>query len=167
MTTSTRLLGMAAVMGGCIGCDQATKRAAEQSLAGSAPISFVGDVFRLQYAENTGAFLGMGGNLDPRLRFWAFTILVAVLLLGALWWGLTAPLSRTRVLALAAILGGGWSNWLDRVVNNGAVVDFMNLGLGPLRTGIFNVADVAIVVGAALLAVRWSSPQGRPAAQSP
>ncbi|HEY8123705.1 MAG TPA: signal peptidase II, partial [Myxococcota bacterium] len=39
----------------------------------------------------------------------------------------------------------------DRVLNAGAVTDFVSLGVGPLRTGIFNLADVAIMAGAALL----------------
>ena len=48
------------------------------------------------------------------------------------------------------MLAGGGSNFFDRAVNNGAVIDFMNVGLGPLRTGVFNVADMAIMFGCAL-----------------
>jgi signal peptidase II len=33
----------------------------------------------------------------------------------------------------------------------GSVVDFLNVGIGSLRTGIFNVADMAIMLGVALL----------------
>ena len=52
---------------------------------------------------------------------------------------------------------GGVSNWVDRVAM-GTVIDFMNIGIGPFRTGIFNMADVAIMAGAALLIVdRWQS----------
>ena len=58
------------------------------------------------------------------------------------------------VFALALILSGGSSNLIDRFVNEGYVVDFINLGAGSLRTGIFNVADIAIVVGASLLCVQ-------------
>jgi signal peptidase II len=49
------------------------------------------------------------------------------------------------------MVGGGLSNWFDRLVNEGRVVDFMNLGIGSFRTGIFNVADVAIMAGAAVM----------------
>ena len=38
---------------------------------------------------------------------------------------------------------------VDRVVR-GSVIDFMNVGVGPLRTGIFNVADMAILAGVAI-----------------
>ena len=61
-------------------------------------------------------------------------------------------------LGLALLIAGGLGNLLDRVARpGGRVVDFAQLGLqlGPidLRTGVFNVADLAIVGGAALLAI--------------
>ena len=52
------------------------------------------------------------------------------------------------------MLAGGVGNLVDRV-REGYVVDFLNMGIGPVRTGIFNVADVCIVVGMALLA--WAT----------
>jgi signal peptidase II len=58
------------------------------------------------------------------------------------------------IFALALVLGGGSSNLIDRFVNDGYVVDFINLGAGPIRTGIFNVADVAITAGVLLLLVQ-------------
>jgi signal peptidase II len=54
-------------------------------------------------------------------------------------------------IALACIIGGGIGNLIDRVAYQGSVIDFMNLGLGRLRTGIFNAADLAVLVGAILL----------------
>ncbi|HUP40440.1 MAG TPA: signal peptidase II [Vicinamibacterales bacterium] len=58
-----------------------------------------------------------------------------------------------HMMGAALILAGGASNWIDRVMR-GSVVDFINVGVGPLRTGIFNVADVAVMLGAAVLLVR-------------
>ena len=49
------------------------------------------------------------------------------------------------------MIGGGLGNLIDRIFNSGAVVDFVSIGLGGLRTGIFNVSDVAIVAGALLV----------------
>ena len=49
------------------------------------------------------------------------------------------------LVAVVATIG-----WVDRVVR-GSVVDFINVGVGPLRTGIFNVADVAILLGVTVL----------------
>ena len=56
-----------------------------------------------------------------------------------------------QTVALSAIFGGGLSNILDRILNNGLVVDFMNMGIGSVRTGIFNIADVAIMSGLGLM----------------
>jgi signal peptidase II len=47
-------------------------------------------------------------------------------------------------------VAGGASNLVDRITY-GMVIDFMNVGIGPLRTGIFNVADIAVVVGGILM----------------
>jgi signal peptidase II len=55
------------------------------------------------------------------------------------------------ILGVSLIIGGGFGNLLDRMLHRGAVVDFMNMGVGNLRTGIFNLADVAIVIGAGTL----------------
>jgi lipoprotein signal peptidase len=52
-------------------------------------------------------------------------------------------------LGLTLFLAGGASNWIDRIVR-GSVVDFLNVGIGPVRTVIFNVADVAIMLGACI-----------------
>jgi signal peptidase II len=45
------------------------------------------------------------------------------------------------------LLGGGLSNLFDRIAYGGYVLDFLNVGIGPLRTGIFNVADMFIMAG--------------------
>lgn len=46
-------------------------------------------------------------------------------------------------------------NLIDRVFQDGQVIDFLHLGVGTLRTGIFNVADVAITCGAMMLVPAW------------
>jgi len=64
-------------------------------------------------------------------------------------------LTSSVVVALSLILSGGVGNIIDRLSHDGRVVDFMNMGIGAgrwsLRTGIFNVADLAIVGGLLLL----------------
>jgi len=77
---------------------------------------------------------------------WLFTIGTGIMLLA-----LTAMAHRFvdgswSMLGLTLFVAGGASNWMDRLVH-GSVVDFLNVGIGPLRTGIFNVADVAIMLG--------------------
>ncbi len=56
------------------------------------------------------------------------------------------------LFGVTLFVAGGASNWIDRVAR-GSVVDFLNLGVGPVRTGIFNVADVAIMAGAAVMLI--------------
>jgi len=46
------------------------------------------------------------------------------------------------------ILAGGIGNQIDRVSQNGLVTDFVSVGVGPVRTGVFNVADMAVTFGA-------------------
>ena len=66
------------------------------------------------------------------------------------------------ILALALVFSGGSSKLIDRFVHDGYVVDFIDLGLGPVRTGIFNVADIAITAGVVWLVFQgW---RGRPRA---
>lgn len=55
------------------------------------------------------------------------------------------------IIGLSHIIGGGIGNLIDRIFNSGAVIDFMNIGINDLRTGIFNIADVAITAGIVML----------------
>jgi len=135
-----------------IGIDQATKIWAMAQLKGGEPISYLYDTFRWVYAENSGAFLGMGDSLSERSRFWIFIVAVSLALMGMLLYLVKHPhLSKTTIIAMGLIASGGISNVLDRIFNHGAVIDFMNIGIGSLRTGIFNVADVVILVGVGMI----------------
>ena len=60
-------------------------------------------------------------------------------------------MSLDTVVAWGVVLSGGLGNLVDRIINDGRVIDFMNIGIGSLRTGIFNVADVCITVGVVVL----------------
>lgn len=149
-----RIFLVAVVIAGCIVCDQATKWIAKQYLGPGDLISFAGDLFRLQYAENTGAFLSLGASLPEAWRHIAFTVVVGVFLSGLLLYTIfSAALAPSQLFSLSLLCGGGLSNLIDRAAYHGSVVDFLNVGIGPLRTGIFNVADMAITAAAILLAI--------------
>ena len=138
----------------CIVVDQATKWLAKKYLAPDGFISFAGDTFRFQYAENTGAFLSFGSSLPEPWRHILLTILVGFFLMGLLAYLIfsrTLPWHYTACLSL--VCGGGLSNLIDRLAYDGRVVDFLNTGIGSVRTGIFNVADMAIAAGVILLLV--------------
>jgi len=72
---------------------------------------------------------------------------------------ISLPVSTTTVAGFALILSGGGSNLYDRIVNDGAVIDFLNIGISSVRTGIFNVADMAIMAGAVLIVVATGNTQ--------
>ncbi len=166
MKSARRLVALGLMVAATIGCDRMTKNLAEARLAGTPPRSFLTDTVRLEYAENAGAFLSLGASLPPWARTGLFTIGTAATLvvLPMLALGLR---SRPQALAgLGLLWAGGASNLVDRVTR-GSVVDFLNVGVGPIRTGIFNVADLAITAGALLVVFGWSSGLRRPQLHAP
>lgn len=133
-------------IGSTIACDRATKHIAATMLSGTANRSFLADTVRLEYVENAGAFLSLGADWPSWVRTTLFGIGNAVLLLTLAVMAMRRRWSRPALLGLALCVAGGVSNLLDRLAF-GKVVDFLNVGLGSVRTGIFNVADMAIMRG--------------------
>jgi signal peptidase II len=129
-----------------VACDQATKHFAASSFVDAIPYSLVPGFIELFYSENPGAFLGLGSDFHHSTRFWLFTVGVGGLLLlfSSRLFRATKPV---ELVGWALVIGGGASNLLDRLLRDGRVVDFLRIGIGELRTGIFNVADAAIVLG--------------------
>lgn len=147
-----RLLFVCVILFFCVGCDQITKTAARHTLSPARPVSYPGDVFRLHYMENTGAFLSLGATMRPGVRLWLLCVMTVLATAGMLLFVLShRGLRRPVVVGLSLVIGGGIGNLIDRITNHGAVIDFMNIGIGSLRTGIFNVADVAIMAGTVML----------------
>ena len=143
--------------------DQVTKAWAIATLQDLPMQSYFGDTFRWTFTTNHGAFLSLGSGLPTQARFWVLTVAVGGLLLGLGVYALvTKLLNATTVAGYGFIVGGGASNWFDRLTHDGGVVDFMNMGIGSLRTGVFNVADVAILVGIGLILI--GSPKAEPKA---
>lgn len=120
------------------------------------PIIFFGGLFQITYAENAGAFLGLGNAWPRETRFVIFALFVLLGLSAMLWYLLKKESSRLNLLAYSFILAGGVGNLWDRIFHhNGHVVDFLFVDLwGPLRTGVFNIADVEIVIGVTLLILK-------------
>ena len=135
-----------------IGIDQGTKWYASEYLPKFEMTSYWNDILRIGYAENTGAFLGLGSGMSDSAKFWIFVCAVGLILSSLLIYILrTKTQTAYGLSSLMLIFSGGTSNFFDRAVNNGAVIDFLNIGIGSLRTGIFNVADMAIMLGVFLL----------------
>ena len=140
-----------------IAVDQFTKYLANHYLIGREPISYLNDFFVLVYSVNHGAFLGLGHTLPEHIRTLIFSVLVTIFLIGFSIYALrNKSFTSLHNIACGLVISGGFSNLYDRITNNGGVVDFMNMGIGSLRTGIFNVADMAIMAGAFLLIIYTS-----------
>lgn len=134
------------------GCDHAAKRIAQSTLGDSPPISLAADTVRFELASNSGAFLSLGAHLPAEVRVPLFVLLVPVLLIVVCTVLLrSSTVQRHQVVGLGLLAGGGIGNWLDRLMHDGSVIDYVSLGLGSLRTGIFNVADVAVIAGVVLI----------------
>jgi signal peptidase II len=72
---------------------------------------------------------------------------------------LSKSVSPSAIFAYALVFAGGVGNLIDRLMYDGFVIDFINIGVGSLRTGIFNVADVAVTLG--LLIIMLGTSTGR------
>lgn len=137
-----------------IALDQWTKYLATQYLSGREIMSWWNDFFVLTYSINHGAFLGLGNTLPESIRDLIFSGLVGIFLIGVAIYAVRDKIMNDlQNVACGLVLSGGFSNLYDRITNNGGVVDFMNMGIGGLRTGIFNVADMAIMAGVFLLVI--------------
>ena len=154
MTRSWTAALLLALLFGTIGCDRATKHWAQSTLAQSGARSYLGNVVLLEYAENPGAFLSVGADWPPRARFFLFGAGGALLLACTGLALMSNGRSIVSIVGVTLFVSGGLSNLIDRL-SRGLVIDFMNVGIGPVRTGIFNVADVAIMAGVALAAFSW------------
>jgi signal peptidase II len=150
-----QLLLLAALVLSTVGCDQATKHAARQALADGSSRPLLGGLVHFTLAQNSGGFLSLGDALSPGLRLFIFTVATSAFLVAAL-----VALVRSRPslksragFGLALLAAGGLSNLIDRLCQHGLVTDFCILRLGPLHTGVFNVADVAILLGVAFIVI--------------
>ncbi len=154
ISRTSRLRLLLVLLVSLVGCDQASKQYAVTHwahLETQPPQSYFYDTFRITFAYNEGAFLGLLDKQPPNVRY-AILVIGNGLLLMALVIGIhIIPMDRWSYLAWALVFAGGIGNLIDRIRIN-AVIDFLNLGIGPVvRTGIFNVADMAITAGFLML----------------
>lgn len=145
----------------CIASDRVTKNLAREHLKDKSMTSYFHDTFRFWYVENTGAALSLGDELPKTASFWllsilplAFLLLVVVYLFRHL-----DTMTAMRVFSIALIVSGGVGNIIDRILYDRHVTDFMNIGIGSLRTGIFNVADIWVTAGVIGLLLFYKKPK--------
>jgi signal peptidase II len=145
-----RIILVLSILLATMGLDQWTKVLARKILSAQS-LSYLGGIVQLQHSENPGAFLSLGADMDPQTRMIVFTLAVAVVLLATLWTLFKkTDMAMSTTVSMSLVVAGGLGNLIDRAVK-GTVTDFMFVGYGWLRTGIFNVADMAIMAGMAVL----------------
>ena len=127
--------------------DQITKAAVIANIALDESIEVIPGVLNWTYIRNRG--MAMGLLSDHRWVFMVMSIiLIAAIVLYVIF---SKSTRRMTVCILAAILGGGVGNMIDRFAY-GYVVDFIDVRFLPhVWKWIFNVADVFVTVGAVLL----------------
>lgn len=131
---------------GVLALDQISKYITKNNMRLSQSEEVLGDFLRYTYIENPGMAFGI--DIGNKNLFTVFSIVASLVIFFYL--------LRTRgdkkyvKFALALILGGAIGNLMDRI-RFGAVVDFIDVGIGQLRWPVFNVADSAVSVGMIIL----------------
>jgi signal peptidase II len=118
------------------------------------PHDLFGDWVRFTLVYNPGAAFGLHVGEYSRWIFMVLTM-IALAILGRLYLS-TRGGDVMRTLSLALVCGGAVGNLIDRIRAERGVVDFIDIGLGDSRWPTFNIADMAVSLGAFLLAwVLW------------
>lgn len=133
--------------------DRLTKHLALLFLRGRAPLSFLKGVVVLVFTENRGAFLSLGSHWPNGIKYLLLLIIPILFCLGLLLYAMFREPALGRAAICGCIVGGGLGNLIDRAFNGFRVIDFLNFGIGGLRTGILNVADLSVTFGVIALLV--------------
>jgi len=136
-----------------ISLDRITKLLAINFLEGKETISFFYNTVVLKYVENTGAFLSIGSDWPDILKYILLIILPIGVCLYGLYYCAFKLEDKNLIIIIVSIIGGGLGNLIDRLVYDFHVVDFINFGIGSLRTGILNLADMSVTFGILFLAL--------------
>ncbi len=142
-----------AVLSTVVVLDVLTKAWAMSSLTFGHPVPVLGEFFRLTYTHNPGAAFGINIGEHSRLFFLVLS-LAALVVLGVIYRS-TPAADRLRLSAVSLVSAGAIGNIIDRFRFEAGVVDFLDVGIGAHRWPIFNVADMAVSIGAVLLLISF------------
>src|SRR5580765_7393885 len=130
--------------------DVATKRFAVSELSPPyIPHDIVGDVLRFTLAFNAGGAMSL--SLGPSSRWWFTLLSIATLFVLGYMYRQTSPDNKLQIASIALICGGAVGNLIDRLRSSRGVVDFIDLGIGTHRFWTFNIADMGVTIGTAML----------------
>ncbi|MBU2940006.1 signal peptidase II [Lacinutrix sp. C3R15] len=134
--------------------DQLSKIWTRENVTRGSKSEIIGDYFTLHNVENSGAFLGMGSDLSPTMRA-IFLLIIPISVMAYVLFLIfkNKNLDTFSLIGFCCILGGGIANIYDRFIY-GSVTDMFHIDLGGVfRTGIFNVADMSVMLGLGLLII--------------
>jgi signal peptidase II len=141
--------------------DQASKRLIWEGFKETGGMDLIGSVLRIRLSTNTGAVMGILSGSRPILI--TVTIISIIALIYFAYRMRYAPLFKRVCLGL--VLGGAFGNLIDRIAT-GKVIDFIDMGIGRYRWPTYNVADIAVTVGAVILIAGFAF-QKDPEGQAP
>jgi signal peptidase II len=149
--------------------DVATKRFAVTALVPYVPRNIIDDILRFTLAFNSGGAMSL--SLGPSSRWWFTLLSLATLVVLAYMYRQTSPGDKIQIASLALICGGAVGNLVDRIRSPRGVVDFIDIGIGAHRFWTFNIADMAVTFGTAMLTwmllTRASGDERRPSTIPP
>ena len=139
--------------------DQLTKWWAVAAIAPLQPVTVIPGLLDLVLVHNRGAAFGFLNRSDIQWQFWLFlgaTVVAAVAIVALL---RSSRFNAWLSAGLGLVLGGALGNLVDRIRFR-AVIDFVDVYVGQWHWPAFNVADMAICVGAFLACiVIWRTPE--------
>ena len=129
--------------------DQVTKQMVTHLMEIGDSIPIINDFLYLTYHRNAGAAWGI---MQGRMMF--FYVITVVVISGLVLWLRQLDIKKEKLLAisLSLILGGAIGNFIDRIIYQ-EVIDFVDTFIFGYNFPIFNVADMALCIGVALMAV--------------
>ena len=137
-----------------IAFDQISKYIVRIEISDYEHIVLIKDFFTLTKVENSGAFLSLGDNMPYIFRLIILTGLPLLFLAYGLYYLFSNPnLPGSMQIALSFLIGGGIGNLYDRIVH-GSVTDFMHMNFHIFQTGVFNIADISIMIGVGILFIQ-------------
>jgi len=149
--------------------DVATKRFAVTTLTPYTPRNIIDDFLRFTLAFNSGGAMSL--SLGASSRWWFTLLSLATLVVLAYMYRQSLARDKRQIASLALICGGAVGNLIDRVRSPRGVVDFIDFGIGSHRFWTFNIADMAVTIGTAMLTwilcTRGTSEERRSHAISP
>lgn len=146
-----RILGIVLILVVSIGLDRVTKIYVREHIHISDNIFVIKNFFTILHAENTGAFLSLGDSLQNPWKFILLSLLpLLALTFGVFYVMLKPSIGKLTTIGIVLVIAGGAGNLYDRMLY-GSVTDFMHMNFKIFQTGVFNVADVSIMIGMGLI----------------